>query len=37
MRAPELMKRGSSTRIFREYLEDRGLEIPHAPEVLKRL
>ena len=28
VKAPELMKRGSSTRIFREYLGDQGLEVP---------
>ncbi len=28
VKAPELMKRGSSTRIFQEYLGDQGLEVP---------
>ena len=28
VKAPELMKRGSSTRIFREYLGNQGLEVP---------
>ena len=28
VKAPALMKRGSSTRIFREYLGDQGLEVP---------
>ncbi len=29
VKAPELMKRGSSTRIFQEYLGDQGLEVPY--------
>ena len=28
VKAPELMKRGSSTRIFKEYLGNQGLEVP---------
>jgi hypothetical protein len=28
--APELMKRGSTTRIFQEYLGGQGLEVPEG-------